>query len=418
MLKIKSNTNRIPRKIKDLINRDNACKSFLPTNKIYNQEEWYIFISSCIDFVFSRGENSEKTDALSSYIYKFFGDRKLFDDWFYENIEIFEENDLDYYYESIKEIIDALFVSNNYKYRGLFESTILEFNPLWNVDGVETTTRTLEQDGTIETTDSGTNTRESSGTDTLESTGTDTNVRTGTDTVNETGTDTIVHSGTVTDAETGTDTNAHTGTITNAETGTDANAHTGTQSTTHDADNDTTRDEVSQDVTSKSPFNDNAFYNAEKRDGNLNISENNIIDESDVTTFNDTTTETKNLQNVETFADTNTDTKNLQNQRTFANSDTDTKNLQNQRTYNLSDAETKNLQDERIVDMTDVETRDLTNLMTRDLLDTERIIFERHGNIGVTTTTKLLTEFREYVFFNFLDLVAHDVVNCIAYGVY
>lgn len=386
MLKIKSNTGRIPRYIKDLINRENACKSFLPHNRVYDSEQWYIFISSCIDFVFNRGDAAEKTDALTSYIYKFFKERKLFDDWFYENVEIFEENDLDYYYDAIKEIIDALFVSNNYKYHGLFESTILEFNPLWNVDGVETTTRTLEQDGTIETTDTGTNTLEKTGTDTLASTGTDTNKRTGTDTL----------------AETGTDTNAHTGSQTTNETGTDANAHTGTQSTTRDADNDTTRDEISQDTTSNSPFNDNAFYNAEKRDGNVNISENNVIDESDVTTFNDTNTETKNLTNQTTYNDTMTETKNLQDQRT----------------YNVTDTDTKNLQDARTLDLTDTETRDLTNLMTRDLLDTERIIIERHGNIGVTTTTKLLSEFREFVFFNFLDHVAHDVVNAISYGVY
>jgi hypothetical protein len=51
-------------------------------------------------------------------------------------------------------------------------------------------------------------------------------------------------------------------------------------------------------------------------------------------------------------------------------------------------------------------------------LDTERISKERHGNIGVTTTTKLLSEFREYVNFNIMDIVAKDIVNTITEGVY
>lgn len=386
MLKVNSNTNRTPHKIKDLINREKNLESFLSSNRVYNSEEWYIFISSCVDFVFNRGSEPEKTDALTKYIYTFFKERKLFDEWFYENVEVFEENDLDYFYEYIHEIIDTLFISNNYKYHGLFESTILEFNPLWNVDGVETTTRTLEQDGTIETTDTGTNTIEKTGTDTLGKTGTDTLKKTGTDTL----------------AQTGTDANAHTGTITNAQTGTDAHAHTGTERVERDADNTNSHDETNSDVNSKSPFNDNAFYNSEKREGAVNYDEGTIIDETDLTTFNDTTTETKNLTDLETFADTTTETKNLNDQRT----------------YNTTDTRTLNTEDERVLDLSDVETKDLTNLMTRDLLDTERIILERHGNIGVTTTTRLLSEFREYVTFNFLNIVAHDVVNAISYGIY
>ena len=386
MLKNQNKTNQIPHRIKDLTNRENYIKSFLPNNRKYNEEDWYIYISSCVDYVFNRGENAEVTDLLTSYILQFFKERRLFPDWFFENIEHFEETDLDYYYEHIKEVINTLFISNNYKYHGLFESTILEFNPLWNVDGVETTVRTLEQDGTL----------------TVNDTGTDANAHTGTVTDNETGTDTNAKTGTDTLLQTGTDANAHTGTVTDAETGTDTNVHTGTQRIERDADNTKSHDETNSDVNSTSPFNDNAFYNKDKREGAVNYDEGEIRDETDLTTYNETNAETKNLQNQRTYADTTTDTKNLSDARTYNLQDLRTANLQNQRTFNDTATETKNLQ----------------SLTTRDLLDTERIILERHGNIGITTTTKLLTEFREYVLFNFCELVAHDVVNAISYGVY
>lgn len=386
MLKTTTNSGIQPRKIKNLLNRTNALKSFLPSNRIYNDEEWFVFISSCVDFVFSRGADAEKTDALTAYIYSYFKERNLFDEWFYENVEKFEENDLNYFYEYIHEVVNYLFMSNNYKYHGLFESTILEFNPLWNVDGVETTTRTLEQDGTV--------TVNETGTDTMKKTGTVGNITSDDYTKRNTGTDTLL--------QTGTDANAHSGTDTVAETGTDATGHTGTQRVDRDADNTDTRDEDNTDTVSKSPFNDNAFYNSDKTVSDIDIDERHVIDESDVTTFNDTTTETKNLQTQTTFNDTMTETKNLSDARTLNLSETNERDISNTTTHNTTDTDTKNLQ----------------NLTTRDLLDTERIILERHGNIGITTTTKLLTEFREYVEFNFLDKVAHDVVNAISYGVY
>lgn len=386
MLKTTTNSGTQPRKIKNLLNRTNTLKSFLPNNRIYNDEEWFVFISRCVDFIFERGGEAENTDVLTSYIYTYFKERNLFDEWFYENIEKFEENDLDYFYDHIHEIINNLFIANNYKYAGLYESTILEFNPLWNVDGVETTVRTLEQDGTI--------TVNETGTDTMRKTGTVSNVMADDSTKHNTGTDTMLM--------TGTDANAHSGTDTVAETGTDANAHTGTQRVDRDADNTDTRDEDNTDTVSKSPFNDNAFYNSEKTESDVDIDERHVIDESDVTTFADTTTETKNLQTQTTFNDTTTETRNMSDARTL----------------NLTETNDRDVTDTTTHNTTDTDTKDLENLTTRDLLDTERITVERRGNIGVTKSTDLVESYRALVEYNFLGRVAHDVVNAISYGVY
>ena len=52
-----------------------------------------------------------------------------------------------------------------------------------------------------------------------------------------------------------------------------------------------------------------------------------------------------------------------------------------------------------------------TDSNTHTYNTTESTTHVRSGNIGVTTTTKLLTEFREYVSLNFCRMVAIDIVD-------
>ena len=64
-------------------------------------------------------------------------------------------------------------------------------------------------------------------------------------------------------------------------------------------------------------------------------------------------------------------------------------------------------------------TYDVDDVQTFDTTDTERITLERHANIGVTTTTKLLTEYVDYAeYFNYVDVVAKDLMNAFTLGVY
>lgn len=58
-----------------------------------------------------------------------------------------------------------------------------------------------------------------------------------------------------------------------------------------------------------------------------------------------------------------------------------------------------------------------TNTETKNLLDSETITLERHGNIGVTTTTKLLTEYREYSTFDLWKYITHEIITQITYGI-
>lgn len=260
---------------------------------------------------------------INSYIYNNFGNRKLFDKyfkWFKEWDGTTED------YAFLKQQIDIevvnCFYENKYKWCNLLNSTILEFNPLWNVDGTETTERTLSQDGTVQN----------------EKDGDDKIVKTGYDETHIIEDKDITETGTITDTKTGTVSTTHTGSDT------DTSSNTTTEST--------------------------SFYDTHKT----------IMQKqtTDTETPNITLTKTPNTSNTE---------------------DTETTNTM---TYNTEDKTVYNSND----------------LMTRDLGETETITITRSGNIGVTTTTKLLSEYRDYVDFNLLKIIAHDISNYISEGVY
>lgn len=169
-----------------------------------------------------------------------------------------------------------------YGFLKLLDALRAEYDPIWNVDGVEIETIIRA----LDTTD--TNRKTNTGTQTTNDTGTQTTTDTGTDTMQKTGTQTV------------------------ANTGTSANAKTGTERTQAD----------DQSITQESPYDDNLFYNKQRVD----------TDNDDTTTYNTTDTRTDNLSELTTNALTDTETKNLQNLRTD--------NLQSQRTDNLTEANT------------------------------------------------------------------------------
>lgn len=172
----------------------------------------------------------------------------------------------------------------------MYAALLAEYNPLWNVDGVE---------GLItKTTHSGT----------------DTFAKTGTDTVEASGNDTVTNSGTDTDTLSGTDTSHHDVTKDeNTKTGSEALAHTGNNTDTNSVATFDSKNKLNPESAKKTDFasTDTTTYN--------NVKDSRLLNESDATTYGKV--DTFKYGKVETTAhgkkdetkynSTNTNTKNL-----------------------------------------------------------------------------------------------------------
>lgn len=349
-----------------------------------NSEDWYHFLDN----------------VLSDWIYNNYKLRPLRYDLIHEfespfnNYCVFINNPQSAYwsfrdwvndYEAlsleISNICHNVFLANQEKYKKLFEAMTVEFNPLWNVDGTEETVRTLERDGTIQ------------------------NAKTGNDATAKSGYDSMEKTGTVTDAESGTTATAHTGTITTTDTGTDTTVYTGTESNTRNGARTNAKTGGKTTIESESTTDALDFLNVKKT----------VESYTDGVTIPDGEIETEtytNLADVKTFNQRQDQvTKNLSNLQTNANTDTTT--------HGKSDTTTHNTTDKQNYNSTDTTTYNSNNTETIDTLDTERTTHERHGNIGLTTTTQLLTEYVDYAqYFNYVDIVAKDLINAICEGVY
>lgn len=375
MRKIYSTNGKVPRNIYELChvyeNGSDMSGFFTPAtiqvgSEIANKE-WYTFI--------------QQNNLLWRHIKNNYYRKPLSDSLMGEYIAPFDVSDYALVGASIAGIACSVYWKNKYKYDKLWEALTVEFNPLWNVDGVEETVRTLERDGNI------------------------VNAKSGNDETAKSGNDALVKTGTVTDAESGTTANAHTGTITTALTGTDTTAYEGSETDTKNGVHTSavTGGEIKEhfEATTDAPS-----Y---------------IAVDKDVTTYGD-----ENESNSRTTTDTDTDvttvhaytnnrrdieTKNLTDLQTNANTDTITHGKTDTTTYNNTDTQNYNSKDKT--------TYNSSNTETFDTLDTERTLHERHGNIGVTTTTALLTEYVEYAkLVDFVYIVAKDILELITLNTY
>lgn len=136
-------------------------------------------------------------DFFDDLIWQYFTDRQIFIN------EKFDLDDDAATIANIKRTFAIHFKSKAYKYAAMYESTQLEFNPLYNVDATEHTERTLKMEG--------------SGDHTLS--GTDTNTMTGNQTNEYEGKESNTRSGNETDAKAGTETNTKTGNVSTSHTG-------------------------------------------------------------------------------------------------------------------------------------------------------------------------------------------------------
>lgn len=342
-----------------------------------SEYDWFAFISiNKVNFPLPLETPHQfvETDILTAHIYNNYSQYEFlpkislmfsFDD--------FTNSDLHILRDIIDNTVGTVLYRNAEKYEKLFKANTLEFNPLWNVDGTETTTRTLERDGTETTRRTGTTADAKTGTETTATDTSDVLERTGTDTNRKSGTENTAKTGTTADAKTGTETTKYTGTDRNVKTG----------------------QETKEIATDKTAFN------------------------SATMTPTETVTETTQYDNV-----ADTETKDLTDTTTHNTTDTVTHNTTDSTTYNITDTETLDTQDARTIENNETTTHNTTNTVTHnttdaltlDTIDTERIEYVRQGNIGVTTTTKLLTEYVDYAnYFNFIDTICHDIVSELCY---
>lgn len=290
-------------------------------------------------------DNYVNGTVLSEYMYEYWGNRKLLKRLFdvYTSFDC-DQRDWDYLTTELDHIIKRCIIYNRYKWGNLFKSSVLQFNPLWNVDGTEETVRTLEQDGTLTNARSGKDTLSYKGSEGLEYQGSESLTKAGKETTAYKGSEDIEYSGA--------ENNNRTGTVTKEQ------SKTTTESAT--------------------------YYAIEKNTEDYDdlLDEKTYIDRIDSKSYT-------NREDETSFAN-RSDTKSFNNRSDVRSFD----NRSDETSYNSSNTE------------------------TRDLLDTERITKIRSGNIGVTKSTDLIQSFRDILDFNVLDIVAHDIVNCITEGVY
>lgn len=356
MLKQLNNTGYAPFKVRDIIARGASvgCTNLINDDLFKTIGGDWLYYITQSATYKYRNLSRFDTNLITAYIYDNFKERVMLDKYSDEFYKWNETEDFNEYITMVKDSISNTLISNADKYNKLYYSVVAEFNPLWNVDGTEVTERELRQTGTIDNSKTGTETREISGDDTTTRTGTDTSSKSGYDS----------------SSKTGTETNAKTGTETTANTGTETDEHTGTDT----------------QETSNTSYDSATLYKTNEVINTKDLTDEKTLDTASTTTHNTT--------------------------------DTLTHNTTDRQDFNSSDTLTHNTTDTLTHDTTDTLTHDTSDTNERDLTDTEHITVTRQGNIGVTTTTKLLTEFREYANFNFLNIVARDIINTITFMTY
>lgn len=315
----------------------------------------------------------------------------------------------------------------------LYKAMNMDYNPIWNVDGVtglvtqdsHTGTDTLRKTGTDTSNLSGSDRTSVSGSDvnTLSGrdidtlSGSDVDRLSGTDAVAQSGTESTAHTGTITDKQTGTVADAHTGTIKDAHTGTIGNVKSGSDTTSYSGRevSQKTGDEISGEEVAT--FDSGATFHPTKKLTTHYPGLNESNARADILEYDHRTdgksyseSDTQTLNNTDTRTNNNTDTRtnNLTDQQTLNHTDATTFGKTDSTTYGRTDTlnygKVDTMQYGKVdtlqhgkVDTTqygkqDMLTHNTTDLNTKNLQDEHIELQIRQGNIGVTTTQKMLNE--------------------------
>lgn len=362
------------------------------------ESEWFTFIMQTNGYINSSypfGKIPNQVNIVDSIIYDKYKDRELLPkitDCFEEPFTNYEPfPNMSYDRQALEYIIHGLtynVLSNNRKkYEKLFTALTAEFNPLWNVDGTETTVRTLERDGT--------ETTKHTGADTIEHDGTETISKRGTDKLEHNGTDVTIKTGNVENTKSGYDTTTdHNGESVH-KTGTDTNTKSGNFQFTKNGQEEHMID------TTKSSFNSATMTPTESVD-----------DTTQFTNYQEQTTY-NNLQDQTRYDTTNSTTTNNSNRVDYHSTDTETYNsVRDEHRPNITDTTTHNTTDQIAHDTTDTSRYNSNDELTLDTTDTERIEHIRQGNIGVISTVKLLQEYIDFADqLDFFSIVAADIAE-------
>ncbi len=341
--------------------------------------DWFVFITTLTtDFPLPLNDSYNtyaESNIINDYIFDNYSSYEFLPKitrlFTYEHFTVQDRN---YMRGFINGIVANVLLKNAEKYEKLYDAMTLEFNPLWNVDGTTTTVRTLERDGTETTAKSGsdTNTREFLNKDKITY---DTDVTTGYNSD-------IEHkyqSDERTDYNS-TDTRSPLTTETHTYNNV-ANTKTGTEARTIDK--------------GVSAYNSNNMTPKESTTDDLQYEQ--VKD-----------TKTGN----ETIGMTGTDTNRKTGYDNESRRGTDTDSHTGSDNVATNGTETTDHSGK----IKDTLQKGSTDTLTLDTLDTERTEVTRTGNIGVTSSTQLLTELVDFA--NYVDLVkeiSHDIVSELCY---
>ena len=272
--------------------------------------------------------------------------------------------------EEVQERTELLFISNYLKYQHLHDLFIAEYNPIWNVDGTETTTRNLTDN---KTTSAG-------GTDTTTHNTTDARTTSNTETLNTSDARTTSNTETLNTSDARTTSNTETLNTSDARTTSNTETLNNTDTTTYN----TTDSKTS--TTAKTTFDSSAFLDTER------------------VTESASKTGTEATAHAGTVGNAGSDT--LLKTGTVGNAGSDTL----LKTGTVGNAGTDTLL------RTGTDTTQHTSNGTDATAVHETISFTRGGNIGVTSTQDLATQEMNYANkINFVKIVCNDIVREICY---
>ena len=128
----------------------------------------------------------ELEEVFNDLIWQYYSDRVVFVD---QRFKL--DDDDDTIISNIKRSFAINLKTRNYEYEKLFETTLLEYNPIWNVDGVTGTIHETTSNETNNQTHTGSDTLHKDGDDTIEHRGYDEEDHSGYDKHDHGGTDTL-----------------------------------------------------------------------------------------------------------------------------------------------------------------------------------------------------------------------------------
>lgn len=337
-------------------------------------------------------------DKLDDYIYNNYRFRTFLDSLICDYVEPFENYchwqvteqqaivvwDAGKYYDwdelktKISNICYNVFLTNEEKYKKMYETMTKQFHPEWNVDGTTTTTRTLEKEGQEE------------------------NTQSGKIYYNKDGKEETTQSGKIYYDKAGKEKNTqdedirleHRGTVTKDFLGSEDDEKTGTR--------DLTKTGGTLETIAKTAFNSGNSQLTETRQ-KLYGDDSSIDNEKERETF----TNYKDTKSFNQRQDKDT----YNNDDITTHDNVNTLEFENRKDTTEFDDKKDTLEFTNRKDTTEFDDKKDT-LEFIDRIDTENITEVRQGNIGVVSTVKLLEENWELgEFANYIKVVAEDLVN-------